>query len=158
MVRFFLQRLWTLGLFVGLVFTAFGLVFLGVGLLIGKSQKGLGSWLFATIGGLVLLGGLTTLGKVFWTAWRAVWLLRYGRIVPASVIAISSDQSVKIDGRHPRRLRYLFVLPGSGEKIKGTGPNLSRKEEQRWRVGDQIRIAYHPEDPQISTPIPDEPR
>ncbi|MBS0657707.1 MAG: DUF3592 domain-containing protein [Verrucomicrobia bacterium] len=123
------------------------------------------SWAFSSdrsIGGGIVVGllFLVSASAWIWTLWSAVrraqiaWV---GRRTEATVVAISSDQSVKINGKHPKVLKYLFVLPASGEKIRAVSPHLRAKELKSWQVGDKLIVAYLPETPTktvILSPLP----
>lgn len=100
--------------------------------------------------------------RAIWRAVRASRIVWRGEIAEASVIALSSDQSMKINGRHPKVLKYLFFLPGTQEKIRGVSPHLRAGEVERWHVGDKLTIAYLPAAPAetviLSDPPPRAPR
>jgi hypothetical protein len=155
MIRMFLRRFFSLPLLIGGLFGVVGGIFALVGLGVASENRSWAPWIFVAAGSLVALGGLGGIGYAGWKAWQAAWLVGYGRVAEAVVVAISSDQSMTINDRHPKFLRYQFVLPASGEKVKASGPHLGLAEESRWKVGDKLRIAYHPNDPQVSTPLPD---
>lgn len=113
-----------------------------------------------TVGVMLSLVLLATATPWIWTLWSAVrraqiaWV---GRRTEATVVAISSDQSVKINGKHPKVLKYLFLLPASGEKVRAVSPHLKKKELAAWQVGDTLTIAYLPETPTktvILSPLP----
>ncbi len=155
MITVFLRRLSDFLFVIGAIVAGVGGFFLLIAVQGRRTGESDLPWFMTLIAALLTLGGVSMVGLAIWKALRAAWLVGYGRVTDAVVIAIPSDESVTINDRHPRFLRYQFVLPASNEKVKADGPRLSRREEAKWHIGDKLRIAYDPQDPRMSTPLPD---
>lgn len=150
MLGFLLRRLFSITAFFVAIFLLVGIPLLVSGLT-QSSSNGL-----LVVGALLTTGGLALGGWRGWKVWLKAYAIGYGRRAEAKIVAIEIDQSVKINDRHPRFLRYRFELPASGQKVDGSSHYLSLKEEALWSVGQTVKIAYHPEDPRVSVVLPDQ--
>ncbi|MGZ8920179.1 MAG: hypothetical protein ACXW3L_04270 [Limisphaerales bacterium] len=72
---------------------------------------------------------------------KTVELMRSGSIAQGQVTAVEINRLVKINGRHPRYLKYRFT-DCNGIAREGRGPNLPLRLEGKWTTGDAVTIIY----------------
>lgn len=148
----FIRRFLTFWALIGACFWLIGLPLLYEGLT-KETSDSIG---LVVVGTICAVGGAVFLGIAGFKAWRGAWLVSHGRRALAEILSVEIAEKLKINDRHPRYLRYAFTLPASGQRVEGESHFLSEKEEARWTVGGQVRVAYHPEDPRVSVVLPDQ--
>ena len=109
-------------------------------------------WLVPLLLGVfaVVFGGLgwsfivVALRRIF----RELALLRSGTITQGKITGFDIDAKVRINGRCPRFFNYCFTA--NGREYNGSSPDLPRKLEDAFSVGDAVRVAFDPSDPERS--------
>ncbi len=86
------------------------------------------------------------------SAIMAAWITSRGHVTEAFIVAISSDKTVKVNGKHPKVFKYMFFVAGTKEKVRGLSTHLRASEitAKLWRVGDKLIVAYLPSRPDWS--------
>lgn len=140
--------LWkNVGAMVGTFFAAFGGLFgvLGLGLLFVLLPLGLG---FAAFG--VLFGGigLALRNAARRSALRQIAALTHGHPSEGQIIAVSSDTSESINGRHPFRIEYVFQV--NGQPVGGSTRAWDIVNALR-RPGEPLWVVFLPNDPSANS-------
>ncbi len=109
-------------------------------------------WEAAVFPGVALLSGLLFGGSILLRAGLAALTAQLGRRTNATVIAISGAKRGTATARSRKRVKFLFFLPETQQKIRGFGPPLTAQEIAGgvWGVGDKLVIAYAAARPQWS--------
>ena len=140
--------LWkNVGAIVGTCFAAFGGLFgvLGVGLAFVLLPLGLG---FLAFGGLFGGIGLALRNGARRSATRQIEALTLGYPAEGQIVAVGSDTSEFINGRHPYRIEYVFLV--NGQAMGGATKSWDPVNALR-RPGEPLWVVFLPNDPSANS-------
>lgn len=101
-------------LWLGILFTALGIVFVAAGGTLALLVAPL-LGLVALPGGIFLVLGLAFLGTIARIRRDRTWLQENGRIIEADILGVQYDTRVRVNGRCPLVLQCQAVNPADGK-------------------------------------------
>lgn len=96
---------------------------------------------FGGFGSLFAIPGWFLLIRGFLGALGRLRLVKNGNPVQGEVTGMEEDRRTKINNRHPLYLTFKFTGV-DGREYTGRTPNLPRKMENRFHVGEPITVVY----------------
>ncbi len=132
-------------LFVGALFTAIGMVFLPIGIVLGINQDRFFLFCFGLIGSVFVFIGILLLSVIVKKNRMKKELTDRGYYVTADITEITYNGSVTVNGRHPYVIQCAYEDPYTNEFHLFRSEDLPYDPSPMLK-GDQIRVFVDPED------------